>query len=92
MTTKLAHLKIANLVEKTCSLGFFLHGVDISRRLATDLKPHVGGWRGCRWKGKWNWVLRWTWISSLTFELQLGNDLDLDKEVVARHVWQGGAY
>ena len=27
-------------------MGFFLHGVDISRRLATDLKPHVGGWRG----------------------------------------------
>ena len=62
MTTKLAHLKIANLVEKTCSLGFFLHGVDISRRLATDLKPHVGGWRGVQ----------------MEREVELGVEVDMD--------------
>ena len=61
-TTKLAFLKIANLVEKTCSLGFFLHGVDISRRLATDLKPHVGGWRGVQ----------------MEREVELGVEVDMD--------------
>ena len=62
MTTKLMLLKIANLVEKTCSLGFFLHGVDISRRLATDLKPHVGGWRGVQ----------------MEREVELGVEVDMD--------------
>ena len=61
-TTKLAHLKIANLVEKTCSLGFFLHGLDISRRLATDLQPHVGGWRGVQ----------------MEREVKLGVEVDMD--------------
>ena len=59
---ELAFLKIANLVEKTCSLGFFLHGVDISRRLATDLQPHVGGWRGVQ----------------MEREVELGVEVDMD--------------
>ena len=92
MTTKLAHLKIANLVEKTCLWDSFCMGLIFQGGLQLTCNLTWEGGGGCRWKGKWNWVLRWTWISSLTFELQLGNDLDLDKEVVARHVWQGGAY
>ena len=58
MTTKLENLKI----EKTCPLGFFLHGFDISRRLATDLKPHVGGWRGVQ----------------MEREVELGVEVDMD--------------
>ena len=39
-----------------------MHGVDISRRLATDLKPHVGGWRGVQ----------------MEREVELGVEVDMD--------------
>ena len=39
-----------------------MHGLDISRRLATDLKPHVGGWRGVQ----------------MEREVELGVEVDMD--------------
>ena len=53
-----------------------------------DLQPHMGGWRGVQMEREVKLGVEVD-ISCL---LQLGNDLDLDKEVVTRHVWQGGAY